>query len=93
MPASEEGGTPVSHLRDMPKMRASSRSTSEGLRLAAHGGELPREEVDRPGELLVDLSGGPYAPELPVHARHLVAEHLVDAHVGPDDDLLLEGRL
>ena len=29
-PASEEGGTLVSHLRDMPKMRASSRSTPEG---------------------------------------------------------------
>ena len=39
-----------------------------GLRLAAHGGELPREEVDRPGEPLVDLVGGPYAPELAVHA-------------------------
>ena len=27
------------------------------------------------------------------YTRHLVPEHLVDAHVGPDDDLLLEGSL
>lgn len=40
----------------------------QGLLLAAHGGELPREEVDRPGESLVDLAGGTDAPELLVHA-------------------------
>ena len=30
-----------------------------GILLAAHGSELPREEVDRPGELPVDLARGP----------------------------------
>ena len=40
-----------------------------GLLLAAHGGELPREEVDGLGESLVDLVGGTDASELPVRAR------------------------
>lgn len=38
----------------------------QGFLLAAHGVELPREEVDRPGE---PLAGGTDAPELLVHAR------------------------
>lgn len=78
-PASEEGGTFVSHLRDMPKIRASSRSTSEGSsspRMAANS-RVGKSTVQ--ASPLVDLAGGPYAPGLAVHARHLVAEHLVDA--------------
>lgn len=47
-----------------------------GLILAEHGGELPREEVDGPDEPLVDL-GGPYTPEIAVHAHHLVAEKVL----------------
>ena len=49
-----------------------------GLLLGAHGGELPREEVDRPREPLVD-SPADRMRLSSRYARHLVAEYLVDA--------------
>lgn len=64
-----------------------------GLFFAVRGGELSCEEVDGPGELLVDFASGLDAPGLLAHAPHLVAEHLVDAHVGFDDDFPLKGLL
>lgn len=80
------------HLRDMPKMRASSRSTSEGSS-SAHMAENSRV---RKSTVHASPSSTSPADRMRLssrYARHLVAEHLVDAHVGPDDDLLFEGPL
>lgn len=80
------------HLRDMPKMRASSRSTSEGS-------ASPRmAENSRARKSTVQASPSSTSPVDRMrlssrYTRHLVAEHLVDSRVGPDDDLLFEGPL
>ena len=58
-----------------------------GLRLSAHGGELPREEVDRPGEPPVDFARGPRRAHVTLNPldchRRTSAPHIGgDAH-GP----------
>ena len=66
------------HLRDIPKMRASSRSTSEGSsspRMAANS--RARKSTARAGPSSTSPADRMRLSSR--YARHLVAEHLVDA--------------